>query len=159
MASAGEPPEEVPSSIAPCWRAPRAYAGINPGPTATTPGGWLHLLAERTCGGQRRLFCGRGNRPPGVVVHGREGCVPMYLTIVRQHGAIEKATSSGGIACTPSQSRYPDKSYDEQTTLTAEARRRCSILIIDGFFVISRLDGSPTGASPFPNAYITENGI
>ena len=75
MAAAGEPPEEVPSSITPCWRALRAYAGITPGPAATTPGGWLHLLAERTCGGQRRLFCGQ-RQPPSGGCCARKGCEP-----------------------------------------------------------------------------------
>ena len=53
--------------------------GDNPGPATTTPGGWLHLLADRTFGGRRRtnaavlrteatalrgLFCGRVGMSP-----------------------------------------------------------------------------------------------
>ena len=143
--SAGEPPEEVPSSITPCWRALRAYAGITPALRQQPPEGGCIYSPSGRAAAKGGCFAAEGNHPPGVVLR-TGGYVPMYLTsfvnmglrkrqpppeviprrkqartfggqrqppsggccareggvcphvphFVRLHGAIEKATSSGG---------------------------------------------------------------
>ena len=78
MASAREPPEEVPSSIAPCWRASRAYAGITPALRQQPPeGGCIYSPSGRPAakGGRMRLFCGQ-RQPPSGGCFAREVCEP-----------------------------------------------------------------------------------